>query len=384
MTLSNALPIQFWLDGEESFNDKSVYGISSICFCQPWNCDDEINLQFLSDDDFDYSLNILDSSDNLLENLPFTQEQQHSEDYLSSYPLSGFTNEAGAGTNWTPGVNPSIVTAGVELLTDGLVESVTGIPAGQYILNIGLNFSGAGVSLAVNFYTNGVGIASRLFTSDGLDISVAITLPSAPDTIKFFVSSSTVSTRTTTLYTFSMTRNGYYYSLAFTPTAHCNEQVKFQIQNDSSSPNTIEASSDCVLLKESHLGTIAIDYSNNSNFNNLIYENISPSTTFRLRIPAIFFDEDNPAEQEDHELSNGEIVRLYNKLELKKRLDIGFMPAYMHQKLQLVLMHDNITIEERQWIRRDAYEKKEGHRMFPLRRASVWLHDKDFIKENQL
>jgi hypothetical protein len=65
-------------------------------------------------------------------------------------------------------------------------------------------------------------------------------------------------------------------------------------------------------------------------------------------------------------------------------LEIGFLPNYMHQKIQLVLMHDNVTIDGKRWIRRDGYEKAEGNKRFPLKRASVWLHDKDFIKENQL
>jgi hypothetical protein len=389
MTLSNALPIQFWLDGEESFNDKSVYGISSICFCQPWNCDDEINLQFQAEDIDDYSLNILNSEGVLLENIPFDSQALDTENYLSSYPLSGFTNEAGAGQDWTTGTNPTITVSGgisSDSTSDPLVETITGIAAGDYLLTTLYDASGLG-SFVLRFYRNGSVIASKAFgLANGTDeiSEETISIPSEPDQVKFIVIGAQQNAKTVTLKSLTLTRLTFLHSVSFTPTAHCNEQVTLQIQNDSSSPAVIEASSDCILLKESHTGTLAIDYSNNSNFNNLIYENISPSTTFRLRIPAIFFDEDNPAEQEDHELSNGEIVRLYNKLELKKRLDIGFMPAYMHQKLQLVLMHDNVTIEERQWIRRDAYEKKEGHRMFPLRRASVWLHDKDFIKENQL
>src|SRR5690606_1029414 len=59
MTLSNALPVQFWLNGQESFNNKVVDGIEQVCFAQPFQCDDEINLQLKDIVDKDYSLKVL-------------------------------------------------------------------------------------------------------------------------------------------------------------------------------------------------------------------------------------------------------------------------------------------------------------------------------------
>jgi hypothetical protein len=147
---------------------------------------------------------------------------------------------------------------------------------------------------------------------------------------------------------------------------------------------TVVATSDCISIRESHSCTIQIQYTNSKDFNGIVYDDSSPVPTFYLRIPAIFFEEDNPAEQEDHELSSGEIVRLYNKLEKRKKLDIGFLPPYMHEKIQLILMHDSITIDDAEWIRREVYEKIEGNKRYPLKRAMVYLHDKNFIKENQL
>jgi hypothetical protein len=388
MTLSNALPFQFWLDGEETFNEKEVCGITPICWCQPWICTDEINLQFQDDEDIDYSLNILNTNDEVLENLPFTQDQIYTEDYLSSYPLSGFTNEAGGDTDWTPGANPTVTITGSPIASsDNFVETVTGIPAGDYILKAAYDFSSFGPTIIFTFYKDGVSVGSTSSSSDpdGGVRNLSLTLTDAPDTMKIKTSwINLIGSRTITLYSLEMNKNGYYYSLNFTPSDYCNRQVRFQIQNDTASPASIDAFSDCVLLKESHSCTVGINYYNNTNFAGIIYSNTSPQVAFKLLIPAIFFEEDTPTEQEDIELSNSEIVRLYNKLELKKRMDIGFMPAYMHQKLQLVLMHDNVTIDGKNWLRRDAYEKKDGHRMYPLRRASVWLHDKDFIKENQL
>lgn len=46
MVISDAQPIQFWLDRLETFNEKEVDGIFGRCFCQPFEADDEITMQF--------------------------------------------------------------------------------------------------------------------------------------------------------------------------------------------------------------------------------------------------------------------------------------------------------------------------------------------------
>jgi hypothetical protein len=386
MQISHALPFEFWPTGEETFNEKSVCGITPICWCQPWNCNDEISLQFLDDEEEDYSLNITDADENVIENKPFTRTQLYTEDYLASYPLSGFTNEETGNTDWTTGTNPSVSISGIAAASDNLIESITGVPAGKYILKVGFDTNSPLYTLTVRFFKGGIQVGTgsvSLVDPNGGTASIVVTLSDAPDTIKFRFGSVTGS-KSITINSVSMNRAGFYYSLNFTPSSYCNQQVKLQIQDDGSSPGEVVAKTDCISMKEAHSCTVPIDYYNNSNFNNIIYDNISPQVTFRLRVPAIFFREDNPTEREDSELSNGEIVRLYNKLELRRRLDLGFMPQYMHQKIQFVLMHDNVEIDGKRWIQRGEYEKADTNRQYPLNRASVWLHDKDFIKENQL
>lgn len=146
----------------------------------------------------------------------------------------------------------------------------------------------------------------------------------------------------------------------------------------------ILAKSDCISIKETHPCTLLIDYSNNSFFDGIHYEDQSPNMNFNIRIPAIFFHPENTKESEDLELSDNRIVRLYDKIEEKRLLQIGFMPHYMHRKLLLALSHDFVIIDEIDWILRDEYKKNEGNRHYPLRTATVLLTDKNFIKENQL
>jgi len=384
MTLSNALPVQFWLNGQESFNNKVVDGIEQVCFAQPFQCDDEINLQLKDIVDKDYSLKVLSTEGSELDNIPFSKTSEE-VDYLQSYPLDTWENDAGAGITWTLGSNPAVVTTGFLQQSKLLIRPISGVPAGIYTLNYAINMSGADIIASLTFKKNGVSVGSKsLVDTDGVPTATSITLTDAPDQVAVSVSSLTVSTRTTTLYSLELIGGLYIYDVSFTfnDSGACDRQVKLQIVDEDASPAEVVAESDFLSIRETHLCTKLISYSNNSDFAGLVYEDSEP--VFNLRIPAVFFEEETPTEQEDTELSNGEIVRLYNKLELKRRLDIGFVPQYMHQKMHLILMHDNITIDEKQWIRRDAYEKREGNRSYPLRRASVFLHDKQFIKENQL
>lgn len=385
MTISNALPVQFWLNGEESYNEKEVCGVTKICFNQPFQCDDEIGAQFKSREDDQFLLRVLDSGDSLILDIPFDQTVFESEDFMERYPLEDWVNGTGSGPAWTLGNNPFVATSGIQNARP-LSIPVSGILPGTYELKYANNFSGDGISSSIQFRKNGVNIGSSgLSDSNGSVNTTSITLTDVPDEVRITVLSVTASARTTTMYSLELRTNDYIYSVILVPgsVGVCNQEVRLKIIKDGS-PDEEIAYSDLLSIRTEHPCTLAIDYTNNKDFYGITYQDVSPQPTFRLRIPAIFFEEDNPAEQEDHELSSGEIVRLYNKLEQRRKLDIGFLPNYMHRKLQLVLMHDVVSIDDKEWIRREAYERVEGNKRYPLKRASVWLHDKNYIKENQL
>lgn len=74
MTISDSLPFQFWLNGQETFNEKSVCGITKQdCFCQPSQCSDTVNLQFTDTSGVYYLLRIYDPDDVQLSELEFTE-----------------------------------------------------------------------------------------------------------------------------------------------------------------------------------------------------------------------------------------------------------------------------------------------------------------------
>lgn len=74
MVISDALPVQFWLSDCDTYNEKEPEGVHRKCFCHPWQCTDNIDLQFTDDQDKEYSLDIVDSEDSILFTDSFTQD----------------------------------------------------------------------------------------------------------------------------------------------------------------------------------------------------------------------------------------------------------------------------------------------------------------------
>lgn len=142
--------------------------------------------------------------------------------------------------------------------------------------------------------------------------------------------------------------------------------------------------SDCISIKAGQTCTELITYSNSNPFDDISYPEISPSSVFALRVPAVFFEEEFPDVYESIDLSNSEIVQLSSEVRHKKLLDVGWMPFYMIEKLQLVLAHDNVSIQGKNWIKADGMTKIQGNKRYPLRKTQFLLTDKDFIKRNVL
>lgn len=75
MILSDALPVQFWLSNCDTFNEYLAQGVHPACWCQPWNCADEIVTQFSDDTGSNYSLQIVSEDDVIIDSLLFTEVQ---------------------------------------------------------------------------------------------------------------------------------------------------------------------------------------------------------------------------------------------------------------------------------------------------------------------
>jgi hypothetical protein len=413
--ISNALPVKFWLSTETSYNNKEVCGVTTIPFCQPFQCDDEISIQFTDESD-----------------LTTPQEETIA---IPDFPaLTEWTTQSvdPAKPDWTEGAAPTvnIIGSGIGITSEIIFVDYAFLPGYDYEITIeytrDLNEaasnprtgalrvyddafntifsetlpSGVGANtITISFtadadctklgFSHGAGSDVDITIDDVYGTRTGLEILADPGPKNYELKVTDCDGVEITSIPFDSLYLGDYnhlYSLTLIPSDEdiCDESIKLKIIDVDASPDDEVASTDCLSIATAHACTLQIAYTNSKNFAGIYYPDASPDPTFYIRIPAIFFEEDNPAEQEDHELSSGDIVRLYNKLERRRKLDIGFLPAYLHEKIQLILMHDTIIIDELEWIRRDAYEKTEGNKRYPLKRASVFLHDKNFIKENQL
>lgn len=93
MTISDAIPVQFWLTGDTTFNESNpICGLTDVCFCQPFNASDELVFQFSDTNNFAYSLIIYNSDNEEIDQLTF-ESTQVGDHYI--YSLSFIPSEIG-------------------------------------------------------------------------------------------------------------------------------------------------------------------------------------------------------------------------------------------------------------------------------------------------
>lgn len=176
---------------------------------------------------------------------------------------------------------------------------------------------------------------------------------------------------------------GTVYSVSFSPSTYniIDEQIRLSIFRGT----TEIFKSDCLHVKPEWDETVLIEYSSNRNFAGLNYSNVSPDPEFQIRIPAIFFNERHPQENEVIELSNSRSIQLNAQLKAQRWLKVKDMPPYMHRKLILVLMHQFVTIDLQEWVKQDVYEEiPPANPRWPLYKATCWLTEKDYILRDVL
>jgi hypothetical protein len=263
MTFSDAQPVQFWPLECNTYNQQESDGVHHKCFCQPWQCDDEIKIQF-------------------------TESSDSSPDIPDEFELS-IKNESGS-----------------ELLT---------LPFD--VADIGTRFV---YSLSL--------ISSEL----------------SPEI--------------------------------------CNELIQFVVINTTSGTPVYQ--SDCQDIRTEHKNTILINYRNHRNVFGLVYdESFSPDIDFNLRIPAIFFHQRFPKEEEVMQLSSS-LVSQNSVIRKQRLMDIDYVPYYFHEKINLILQHQFISIFNREWVTQEAYEIPEGDRRWPVKKGKIYLTEKDFVMRNVL
>lgn len=179
--------------------------------------------------------------------------------------------------------------------------------------------------------------------------------------------------------------NNFVYSLSIIPSENspdlCNEIVNFVVINDTT--GTPVAQSDQQDIRDSHPDTVYANYRNHRNVFGLVYLDMSPEIDFNIRIPAIFYHQRFPKEEEVFSLSTS-LVSANSVVRKQRLMDIDYVPYYYHEKLNLIFQHQFITIYNREWVTQEAYEIADGSRTWPVKKASIYLSEKDFVMRNVL
>lgn len=385
MVISDALPVQFWLEDCDTYNEGESYGVHPICWHQPFACEDEIKIQFKSNPLTDYNLRIIDEDGSTLETLPFTVES--SSEYFANYPFSGWETIDGTGPAWTEGNTPSVVLGILgsgNNISERLNESISGLAAGVYNFTYSITTTGD-ATITVTFRKNGTSVStiSSILLSGAATHSatISVTLSDTPDQITVTASNFGLSGITVTLTSFTMT-NSDTFSLNVVPLDYeiCDQMIKFEIWTDASPAERV-AKSDYLDIKQTHPDTRLFSYTNNRNFAGLVYENISPVETFYIRVRCRFYHRRFPQNDEAMELTSS-IITTSSQHKRQRLLEVIHAPYYFHDKLISVLQHHTVQIDNIYWKKEESYDVNEGEKRWPLKSATCYLTEKNSVIRN--
>lgn len=394
MISSDSNPIQFWDIDEETFNEKQICGVYKACFCQQFECDDTIGIQFTEVTANELQLVVYDSESEEINSIDLEEISEGvfgvsmvpNQDFspplcqkvflkiIGTYFLDNEDFETNL-NSWTQAESGNAWAWNSDGGDGSAMSSTTGIVSSKYLVQ-SLSISPTsvkGIELTLNFEFN-VTVSSAgnsKFRVYGVKDSIFTEMYELPISFSGLVTISDVDLPL-----------GDYDSLAFRLVAETGEHI-VDIHYLRIVYTQYEKKSDCIDLKESHSCTELISYTNSTDFDGIDYETASPAPIFYLRVPAQFWKENNPQEQEDSELSNGVIVTRRQSIQEKTLLEIGYVPNYLHKKIQKVLMHETVSINEVTYKRRDPYESENIDR-YPLKRASVWLTKYDSVEKNTI
>jgi hypothetical protein len=402
MTFSDAQPVQFWLIDCNTFNQQVSDGVHHKCFCQPWQCDDPIKIQFTDDGSA-------------------TETEAITLPPLSEW-LSASTDPDQV--PWNLGASPDVTLPGTGALSaerseylyvdygfisgrdysitidyDRTVNSGASNPRTSTLAILddfnSVQFSndesaGAGSnSITVEFTANEDTTRIGFQHNSGSNVTITVNDVSGTASVgdSFVLSVRDESGNELLQLPFDSFDNGntFVYNLTLIPEESspdlCDQFIQFVIIDETT--GTERAQSDCQDIRVDQPNTILSNYRNHRNIFGLVYEDQSPDLDFYLRIPAIFYHQRFPKVEETMELSSS-LVSLNSTIRRQRRMDTDYLPYYFHEKIQLMLMHQFVTIYDREWVSQDEYDIAEGNKMYPLKTARIWISEKEFVQRNVL
>lgn len=390
--VSPANPVQFWPVDCQTFNQKYVCGIFHRCWDSPWQCDDEITNQF-------YEV--------------FTGNSGQ-----GNLNLESFQNNPGSGADWITGSNPSVQLL-VPGTSDWLYLDFDFIAGLSYTITTDLDstlvVAGGFLAAILDSSFNILESSSTDLAGGGNKTNVLSFIAQSNTKIAFRSSGleSTVDVNSSVVdlvpdeYTLQILDengneidqlelsitviDGTYetvvaYSNTFIPSDLniCDDRISLKLLKLTGSPDDEILLSDPLDIKTEQPCTNLIEYWHNRNYAGLIYDGLSPSITFKIRIKSVFYDEELPQEDFVMELPQG-VEKTGSVLTSQRLMKIHKVPEYQHKKLVLVFSHQFVLIDSSYWTKAEKYEKtaKSNERQ-PMRNAQILLTQRDFLVRSNL
>lgn len=91
IVLSDSCPVQFWPVADSTFNEGPICGVTPVCFCTPFLCDQDIDLFFSDSANLDYYVQVVDENGLELLLEPFVKETTGGTTYYT-YSLQPYSN----------------------------------------------------------------------------------------------------------------------------------------------------------------------------------------------------------------------------------------------------------------------------------------------------
>lgn len=419
MYFSSAQPIEFWLTGCETFNEKDVCGAHPACFCTPFNCDDEIRIQFTdTDEEGEFTIRFFDEDSVELFFDTFSKTDLLDGDtYVKSVYDYSFTPSTTSpdlcnkkvqakvySVEPIPGSEDPFETYDFDTDLDGWENATVGGSTSDWAWSADL--SGTAKNTTVNTFGTKVlqitGIVTpqqRFFIrikteiqkqvggSDNLSLGFIIRDISNNQLLNDVIALGSITgeqTYTKEIDDPDIWLNASKYQIYSSSTDYDAGDILYikSVEIYTEQEQEVEvAKSDCIHIKESHACTQLITYRNERNYAGLIYQNESPEIQFKFRIPVVFFRPRFPKTQQALDLSDATIA-LNSQIKVQRLFDTDFLPGYIHKKLNLIFAHHYIEIDNQTWVCEEEYEMVETNRHNQTQKARVWLTESDFIARN--
>lgn len=371
MTIPKGNPITFWLNGEESFNNKLESGMIQQCFFQPFSDSDTIKVQLSDTTGKNYSLNVYDVDDVLLTSIPFVETSgiYNVSFMLSTYSINdkyikfkifeGDINAIYSGwssplSTWSL-VSPTFITTLPNNFSSHLLRIPFNVLSGDTVnysfnLNIIDGGNGAGTTSRIIVQLSTAGAPSAdLDDFNNLDLGAQVisgSITATADRDHFWISASA--------------------------TASSSYARDIEVSNIETG-GAEQATSDLFYISDDD-DTTLIQYGDKNNYAEIDY---TAQQIYSLRLAGRFVKERSPEENESDQTSDGTVEKLSSTLKDQKLLQIEYAPPYIHKLMKRVLNHNTIYIDGKYWVKEENYETREVSESQLLQPASCWLTQKE-------